>query len=211
MARAVRPVLDRTRDTTDALSFTLGDWERMLLGDLVEAEVRIKVIEKEMLERLKPHSKALEVLKAMPGVDAVAAASIMAETGPDMAVFGSVHSFTDWAGLSPGKRRYGATRKGSKYLRATLVEAAHAASRTGNCQFPGYKRNVGARRGSKRAIVATAHSLSCCVTAYPTGTPAPTTRPWWSTAMPRAGCASSAGSGFSNRMATEASASTGTP
>ena len=130
----------------DALSFTLGDWERMLLGDLMEAEgkldLRIKAIEKEMLERLKPHIKALEVLQTMPGIDTVAAASILAETGPDMAVFGSVHSFTAWAGLSPGnnesagKRRYGATRKGSKYLRATLVEAAWAATRTGSCQVP---------------------------------------------------------------------------
>ena len=165
-----RHVAEKIEALDDALSFTLGDWERMLLADLMEAEgkldLRIKAIEKEMLERLKPHSKALEVLKTMPGVDAVAAASILAETGPDMAVFGSVHSFTARAGLSPGnnesagKRRYGATRKGSKYLRATLVEAAWAATRTGSCQFPGYKRNVGARRGSKRAIVATAHKMA---------------------------------------------------
>jgi transposase len=30
----------------------------------------------------------------------------------------------------PGKRRSDTTRKGSKWLRATLIEAAHAASRT---------------------------------------------------------------------------------
>ena len=89
----------------------------------------------------------------MPGVDAVAAASILAETGPDMSVFGSAHAFTAWAGLSlgnnesAGKRRSGTTRKGSKHLRATLVEVAHAATRTSHCQFPGYKRAIAARRG----------------------------------------------------------------
>ena len=135
-----------------ALSFALADWERTLLQDLVSAEAglqtRLQAIEANMLERLEPHREALEILQTMPGIDRVAAASVLAETGPDMSVFGSAQAFTVWAGLSPGnnqtagKRRHGATRKGSRHLRATLVEAAHAAARTSNCQFAGFTRNI---------------------------------------------------------------------
>ena len=83
-----------------------------------------------------------------------------------MSVFGSVQAFAAWAGLCPGnnetagKRRHGATRRGSRYLRATLVEAAHAATNTRNCQFAGFKRSVAARRGNKRALVAAAHKIA---------------------------------------------------
>ena len=151
----------------DALSLELGDWERMILKDLMEAEDtlnrRIAAVEKELLDGLASHKKALWILQTMPGINTVAAASILAETGSDMSAFASAHAFTAWAGLSPGnnesagKRRSGATRKGSKHLRATLVEAAHAASRS---QFPGYKRAIAARRGHKRAIVAVAHKMA---------------------------------------------------
>ncbi len=153
-----------------ALTFTLADWERELLRDLVSAEAalqtRMQAVQAMMLERLEPHREALELLQTMPGIDRVAAASILAETGPDMSVFGSVQAFAAWAGLCPGnnetagKRRHGATRRGSRYLRATLVEAAHAATNTRNCQFAGFKRSVAARRGNKRALVAAAHKIA---------------------------------------------------
>jgi transposase len=54
----------------------------------------------------------------------------------DMTRFPTVDHLTSWAELSPGtkesagKRRSGKTRKGSPWLRAMLVEAAHAAGRT---------------------------------------------------------------------------------
>ena len=98
--------------------------------------------------------------------DGIAAASMLAEIGPDMSVFGSAHAFAAWAGLSPGnnessgKRRRSAIRKGSRHLRAAFVEAAHGAVRTPNFQFEGFYRNVAARRGSKRAIVANAHKMA---------------------------------------------------
>ena len=152
------------------LSFTLADWERELLQDLVSAEAglwnRQQAVEAMMLERLEPHREALEILQTMPGIDRMAAASILAEAGPDMSVFGSAQAFAAWAGLSPGnnqtagKRRHGATRKGSGHLCAALVEAAHAAARTGNCQFASFARSIAARRGLKRALVATAHKIA---------------------------------------------------
>ena len=48
---------------------------------------------------------------------------------------------------------------GSKTLRAVLVECAHGAARTHGCQFRGYHKALMAKRGYKRAIVATAHKM----------------------------------------------------
>ena len=65
----------------------------------------------------------------------------MIETGPDVAVFGVARRLAAWAGLCPGnnesagKRWSGRGRRGNKTLRAVLVECAHAAARTHNCQF----------------------------------------------------------------------------
>ena len=125
---------------------------------------RLHAHETVMLERLQARRKSLEIQRTIPGIGRVAAASILAGTGPDMSVFGSAQAFAAWAVLSPGnnetagKRRHGATRKGSRHLRATLVDAAHAS--TGNCRFASFKRSVAAPRSTKRALVATAREIA---------------------------------------------------
>jgi transposase len=55
--------------------------------------------------------------------------------GTDLGRFASDNHLTAWAGLAPGnnesagKRKGGKTRKGSRWLRAILVNAAHAAAK----------------------------------------------------------------------------------
>ncbi len=107
-----------------ALSLSLADWERALLADLMTAEAalqqRMNAVETAMLERLEAHGETLDLLQTIPGIDRLAAASMLAEIGPDMSVFRSAHAFAAWVGLSPGnnesagKRRRSATRKGSR-------------------------------------------------------------------------------------------------
>jgi hypothetical protein len=59
---------------------------------------------------------------------------------------------------SGGKRRSGHTRKGNRYVRAALVQAAHAASKTQTYLGEQYRR-LAKRRGSKRAAIAVGHSI----------------------------------------------------
>ena len=84
-------------------------------------------------------------------------------------MFGAASRLAAWAGLCPGnnesagKRRTGRARRGSRTLRSVLVECAHAAARTKNCQFQAHHKALTVRRGYKRAVVATAHKLVRCV------------------------------------------------
>ena len=70
-----------------------------------------------------------------------------------------------WVGVCPGnhesagKRYSGKTRKGNRWLRRVLNQAAWAVSRTHNTYLAARYRRLVARRGKKRAIVAIAHKL----------------------------------------------------
>ena len=81
-------------------------------------------------EQIAPFAAAVELLCTIPGVQRRAAEVIIAETGGDMTAFATAGHLASWAGVCPGndesagKRRSGRTRKGSKWLRGTLIEAA---------------------------------------------------------------------------------------
>ncbi|HEX2674432.1 MAG TPA: transposase, partial [Polyangiaceae bacterium] len=70
-----------------------------------------------------------------------------------------------WARICPGnhesagKRRSGSTGTGNNWLRATLLEAAWAASRSRKTYFGAQYRRIARRRGPKRAVTAVAHSI----------------------------------------------------
>ena len=60
---------------------------------------------------------------------------------------------------SAGKRRSGRTRKGSKWLRATLTESALAATKTKNSYLAAQYQRLRPRRGHGRALGAVKHSI----------------------------------------------------
>lgn len=167
----VRRKLDRLGD---ALNLTLRETERRLLDDLLTEHdaisQRIANFDRHIDEALAPYAGQRRLLETLPGVDRTAAAAILSEIGADPHnVFGNPQRLAAWAGLCPGnnesagKRRNGRARRGNQTLRAVLIESAHAAARTNNCQFQGFHQALTKRRGYKRAIVATAHKLLRCV------------------------------------------------
>ena len=120
-------------------------------------------------EQIAPFAAAVELLCTIPGVQRRAAEVIIAETGGDMTAFATSGHLASWAGVCPGndesagKRRSGRTRKGSKWLRGTLIEAARAAARTRNTYLNAQYQRVRARRGANKASLAVAHSLLVAV------------------------------------------------
>ena len=115
--------------------------------------------------QIAPLASAVDALCTIPGIQRRTAEVIIAETGGDMSAFPTAKHLASWAGVCPGndesagKRRSGKTRKGSKWLRANLIEAATAASRTKNTYLQAQYQRLRARRGHARAITALAHSM----------------------------------------------------
>jgi transposase len=112
-----------------------------------------------------PFEAAVGLLDTIPGVARHAAEMIVAEIGADMSRFPSADHLASWAGVAPGhhesagKRASGKTRKGNRFLRTILVQAAHAAARTKGTYLSAQFRRLATRRGKKRAVLAVAHSI----------------------------------------------------
>jgi transposase len=116
------------------------------------------------LGKLLP-AEACERLDAIPGVDRVTIEAVIAEVGTDMSVFPDEHHLCSWTGICPGneesagKRLRSRTRRGNRWLRRALAEAAWGASHTKGSYLAAQYRRLAARRGKKRALVAVGHSL----------------------------------------------------
>src|SRR5215831_1807997 len=97
------------------------------------AEARIKQEVENSADPFVP--EALPLLDTIPGVGETVAQIIVAEIGVDMERFPTANPLASWAGMCPGnqesagKRKSGRTRKGNVWLRAALIEAAHALGR----------------------------------------------------------------------------------
>jgi transposase len=112
-----------------------------------------------------PFEAAVGRLDTIPGGARHTADMLVAEIGTDMRRFPGADHLAAGAGVAPGhpesagKRTSGKTRKGHRFLRTTLVQAAHAAARTKHTYLSAQYRRLASRRGKKRAVLAVAHAL----------------------------------------------------
>jgi len=136
-----------------------------MLSHLEFLEESIKECEREIEVMCRPFAQEIERLDTIPGVNQRAAQELVAEIGVDMSRFPSQRHLCSWAKVCPGnnesggKRHSGRTGKGDKWLRATLVECAHAAGHSKNTYLGAQYRRFAARKGKKRAAVVVAHSI----------------------------------------------------
>jgi transposase len=108
----------------------------------------------------------MQHLDTIPGVGQRIAEILVAELGgDDVGRFASARHLASWVGLCPGqnesagKQRSSTIRKGNRWLRSVLVEAAYAARRSKDTYLSAQFARIAARRGVKRAAVAVAHSI----------------------------------------------------
>jgi transposase len=152
-----------------ALEGRVSAHHRFLLRELLDhfyfVESKMRRIEQEVEERLRPFQSAVIRLCTIPGVDRVTAWGLLAEIGLNMEQFPDAPHLASWAGLCPGshesagKSKSGKIRKGSLWLRRCLCQAAWAVSTKKNNYLSALYRRLAARRGVKRATIAVAHNL----------------------------------------------------
>jgi len=152
-----------------ALSGRVGPHQRFLLAEQLahidSLDASLERLSAEIAERMRPFDQLIDRLDAIPGIGRVIAEVLLAEIGVDMSRFPTANHLASWAGMCPGhnesagKKRSGKTRKGSPWLRAALVQAAHAAAHSKQSYLAAQYRRLTARRGTRKAAVAVGHSI----------------------------------------------------
>jgi len=140
---------------------------RGCLRHLACLEEEVEELDAEILRRmqLSTFQKAFTLLQTIPGVGQLSAATILAETGPDLDAFPTIEQMASWAGLCPGDRETAGIQKGPQtthgnpYLCTALVQCAWAATRKRDSVFRSRFQRLAPRRGEKRAIIAVAHHM----------------------------------------------------
>ena len=108
---------------------------KLHLGHIDALDQAIAAIEKEVGLGLDPFRQAAKLLSTMPGLSAVGSNVVIAEIGIDMSRFTTPGHLLSWACMCPrndesaGKRRSTRLRRGGKWLKTTMVQAAWAADR----------------------------------------------------------------------------------
>ena len=125
-----------------------------------------RALEHAIARRLNEREKqAIELWDTIPGVNATVASVLVAELGTNPEQFPDAHHAASWVAICPGnhesagKQKSGKTRKGNRWLRAALVEAAWAAARSTDTYLSALYKRLLPRKGEKRALVAVAHSI----------------------------------------------------
>jgi len=117
-----------------ALTGRITSVQRTLLGQQLahvdSLDSAVAALEELIATLLTPYQAEAERLRTTTGADRRTAEVVIAELGVDTTPFPSDRHCAAWAGLCPGnaesagKRKSGTTRRGNKWLRTALTEAA---------------------------------------------------------------------------------------
>ena len=108
---------------------------------------------------------AIEIWDSVPGIGRRLAEQLVAEIGPQIEQFPSAAHLASWAKVAPGnresagKRLSGKTGKGNRWLRTSLVQAAHGAVKVKSSAVALYYRRLAKRMSGKKAMMAVAHKI----------------------------------------------------
>jgi transposase len=147
----------------------MTDHHRWMLRVLWEPreflEAQIAKLDAQIHEQVRPYEDAIALCTTIPGIEAVAAANLIADIGVNMDQLPSAQHLASGAGMGPGnhesagKRLSGKPPKGHAWLRRSLCQAAWAASHTKATYLAARFRRLAARQGKKRALVAVGHRI----------------------------------------------------
>ena len=138
---------------------------KLHLGHIDALDQAVAAIEKEVGLGLEPFRQTAMLLSTMPGLSAVASNVIVAEIGIDMSRFATPGHLLSWACMCPrndqsaGKRRSTRLRRGGKWLKTTLVQAAWSAVKVKGGYLQAQFHRLRARCGAKKAFIAVAASM----------------------------------------------------
>lgn len=137
---------------------------RLLLRQFDFLSHEIAMLEEAIDAYARPFASQISQLDQVPGIDRIAAATLIGEIGVDMSCFPTAEQFCRWATMAPGNNESGGNKKsgsigkGNNWLRRIMSQIAWAATRTKKSYFSAQFRRL-LHRGSCKALVGVAHSL----------------------------------------------------
>ncbi len=159
----------KTESLKLSLQGTVSSHQRLMLGTILDhidfLTKQIEKVNEELEFRLKDAEEDIAILDSIPGISLNTAQQIYAEIGKDVGKqFPTASQFCSWAGVVPGnnesagKKKSTRTRKGNKYLKSALVEAAHSLGNSKTYLGALYRRSC-KRKGRNRAAMIVAHAM----------------------------------------------------
>ena len=170
LANFARRSLKKKKDELEiALKGYVNPHQRLMLKTILNhidfLSEQIEMLDQEVAQRVSSYQEDIERLDSIPGIATRMAEQILAEIGTDVKKqFPSAAHLCSWAGLVPGhnesagKRKSSKSKKGNKYLKSALTEAAHSVGGSKNYLGELYRRTA-ARKGRKRAGIVVAHAM----------------------------------------------------
>src|SRR5204862_4759918 len=95
---------------------THRDLMQQCMTNLAFLEEQIEEIDQQIQNKIRSYglSEAYELLQTVPGMQAEAAATVLAEVGADVQAFPSAAKLSSWAGVCPGNNKRAGNCKRSK-------------------------------------------------------------------------------------------------
>jgi transposase len=138
---------------------------RELLEMIQQHDQAIYRLDQQIEDHVRPYEPLIQRLDVIPGCSHRVIEILIAEVGWDLSAFPDAAHLASLVGICPGntesggKRFNGRIRKGHRWGKATLVQAAQAAARTKNTYLSAQYHQIAARRGNKCAAVAVGHGI----------------------------------------------------
>ena len=138
---------------------------RTILAKVDFLDGAINDLSAEIDKVIAPFGREVELLDTITGVDRRTAEGLIAEIGVDMSRFPTSGHLASWAGMCPGnhesagKHKSGRSRKGPKWLKVHLAEAASAAGRSKDTYLSAQHHRLTGRIGYAKANKAVGHSI----------------------------------------------------
>ena len=132
-------------------------------------DAHLERLERLIEEKVEPLAAQIALLDTVPGIDRTLAIDLIAEIGSDMCAWPDSDHFAAWTGTCPGNResagvrRRARAREGNPYVKTILIQAAVCASTTVTSDLAKRYRQLAARRGPRRAAVATARRIAVAI------------------------------------------------
>lgn len=170
LANSARGALKRKRKELElSLDGRISSHQRMMLKTILHhidfLTEHIEKLDKEIETRMEVSKEDIARLDSIPGIAINTAQQILAEIGTNVGEqFPTAAHLCSWAGVVPGnnesagKKKSTRTRKGNKYLRSALIEAAHSV-KSSKTYLGALYRRICARKGRQRAGMAVAHAM----------------------------------------------------